>query len=459
MRLGAGAPGATGRERSRTLLPMRMRTRATSIGVHLVTASVAIASLTIAACSGSDDDAGGAASTTSTAAAASTTSTTIVDDGVLRIGALLPLTGPGAALGLTMQASIDIAIDEINEAGGVGGRSVQLRVADEGGDAATAASALDDLVQAGVDAVVGPASSTNALNVLDTTTRDGVVTCSPTASALSLDAYPDDGLFFRTVPSDALQAEAFARAIDQTGRGSVGLFYVDDAYGRPFAGLVRQALASRSIIIQREVAFAATDTDFADDVVTDANLAGVEVVAVIGDSEGGPRLVRALAEATPSGDVPIVVNDTLRGATSAAVLADLPDEAISRVIGVGPRAVIDDPSFVEALAERLPGSPGYFAVNAFDCATVIALAARAAGSTVPREIAGRITGLTTGGTDCRTFADCVAVLDAGRNVDYDGPSGDLQMGPTGDPNRGVFDVFGFTTGGGEVVFSGITVSA
>lgn len=453
---------------------MGQRTASTRLAAALVVAGV------VAGCSGSDGSAD-TAGPTSTIAAAATTSTTIVDDGVLRIGALLPLTGDGASLGLTLQASIDVAIDEINEAGGVGGRSVQLRVADEGGDAATAASALDDLVQAGVDAVVGPASSTNALNVLDTTTRDGIVTCSPTASALSLDDYPDDGLFFRTIPSDALQAEAFARAIDETGRGSVGLFYVDDAYGRPFADLVRQALASRSIIIQREVPFAASDPDFTDDVATVSNLAGVEVVAVIGDADGGPRLVHALASDTSTtgtaaddaaddtvpiggatadateGDVPIVVNDAMRGSSVSGVLADLPDAALARIVGVGPRATVDDPVFAEALAERLPGSPGYFAVNAYDCVTVIALAARAAESTSSREIASRITGLTNGGTDCRTFADCAAVLDAGRNVDYDGPSGSLQLGPDGDANRGVYDVFGYSAGG-EVVLSGITVS-
>ena len=60
--------------------------------------------------------------------------------------------------------------------------------------------------------------------------------------------------------------------------------------------------------------------------------------------------------------------------------------------------------------------------------------------------------------DCRTFADCAAVLDAGRNVDYDGPSGVLQLGPGGDPNRGVYDVFGFAVGGGEVIRSSITIN-
>lgn len=430
---------------------MRRRTGGTSLGALALATALLGASCT---------DSGVDGTPITAAVAASTTSTTIVDDEVLRIGALLPLTGPGSSLGLTLQAAIDVAIDEINEAGGVSGRPVQLRVADEGADAATAASALDDLVQAGVDAVVGPASSTIALTVLDTATRDGIVTCSPTASALALDDYPDDGLFFRTIPSDALQAEAIARAIDETGRGSVGLFYVDDAYGRPFADQVRQALAARSIIIESEVPFSSTDTDFTDDVVTDEHLAGVEVAAVIGDAEGGPRLVRALAETSTSTatDLPIIVNDTMRGDASAAALDGLDEIELARIFGVAPRAAIDDTAFAAAFAERLPSSPGYFAVDAFDCVTLIALAAEAAGSSLPRELASRITGLTTGGTDCRTFADCAAVLEAGRNVDYDGPSGGLQLGADGDANRGVYDVFSIAPDGGETLLSSITVN-
>ena len=94
-----------------------------------------------------------------------------------------------------------------------------------------------------VDAIIGPGSSIVALSVLDTIVRSGVISCSPTATSMSLDEFPDEGMFFRTAPSDTLQAEAIARAVDQTGRSSVGLLYIDDAYGRPFAERLREALA------------------------------------------------------------------------------------------------------------------------------------------------------------------------------------------------------------------------
>ena len=61
-----------------------------------------------------------------------------------------------------------------------------------------------------VDAVVGPTSSLVALGALGDLMAADVLTCSPTASAQALDDYPDRDLFFRTVPSDSLQAAAIA---------------------------------------------------------------------------------------------------------------------------------------------------------------------------------------------------------------------------------------------------------
>jgi branched-chain amino acid transport system substrate-binding protein len=94
-------------------------------------------------------------------------------DGTLRIGALLPTSGELAALGAPMLAGVSMAVQEINDAGGVNGRAVQLVTADEGADPSTAAVAVDHLLRAQrVDAIVGPASSTVALGVLDKIVED-----------------------------------------------------------------------------------------------------------------------------------------------------------------------------------------------------------------------------------------------------------------------------------------------
>ena len=176
-------------------------------------AAVAVAvALVSAACTGDDDN-------LVDETVVDTTTTTIPQqvpsDGRLVIGALLPLTD--TLVGEPMAAAVDTAVDRINEAGGVLDQRVRLIVADEGSSTATATASIQTLLDADVDAIIGPASSLVALSTLDEIVAAGKVTCSPTASALALDGFPDNDLFFRTVPSDSLQASAIAATADQTG--------------------------------------------------------------------------------------------------------------------------------------------------------------------------------------------------------------------------------------------------
>ena len=140
---------------------------------------------------------------------ADTTTTTVraqvTGDGQLVIGALLPLTD--TLLGEPMAAAVQTAVDRINAAGGVLGQRVRLVVTDEGSSTATATASIQTLLDSDVDAIIGPASSLVALSTLDELVTAGKVVCSPTASALALDDFPDSDLFFRTVPSDSLQAQ------------------------------------------------------------------------------------------------------------------------------------------------------------------------------------------------------------------------------------------------------------
>jgi len=417
--------------------------------------------LAVAACSGdspaSTDTVTTPAGTSDENATTTVESTAPAEDGVLRIGVLAPLTGDGAPIGLSIRATVEFAVGQINEAGGVNGRAVQLRVADEGADIATATAGLDELVKDDVDAIIGPTSSTVTLSVLDTIRRNQILACSATATAMSLDDFPDDGLFFRTAPSDSLEAEAMARAIDQTGRSSVGLMYVDDAYGRPFADRLRQALANRSIAVTASVPFSPADSE-SDTAGEISEVAAAQVIAVIGAADSGARVVSAVVDATPAADTPIVVNDAMRGSPAADTFAQFPDAELERIIGVAPRARTDNTDFLDSLRAANPEASGLFAVNAFDCVNLVALAATAVGSSDPRAIAGQIPSVASSGTRCLTFADCSAGLMEGRNVDYDGPSGVLQLAFDGDPNRGVYDVFGYATDASERDMGLLTVN-
>lgn len=407
---------------------------------RLAVALVAIAGLG-AACSGDDVT---SPSSTTVVVPTSVDTRPPADDGRLTIGVLLPITGPASELASGLRSGIDAAVDEIGAAGSFEA-GVRVVAVDEATLERGIPPSVEEIFGEPVDAIVGPASSLVTARLLPVTVPAGVMTCSPTASALSLDGFPDPGpLFVRTIPSDSLQAAALAARLDGTGADIV-LAYVDDAYGRPLLDRVRAELVSLGATVVASVPFDPSDTDFADtarEIVT----SGASTIGIIGDPEAGPRLVQALAPALdPARQTSIWMNDAMRVPASAGIYRRLDPEVLSLLRGVSPRSSVDPSVFA--------GDSTLFAANAYDCTNVIALAAAAGGSTDGRTMAGQITRITTGGTSCTSYAQCSVELAAGRSIDYDGPAGSLDIGPDGDPITGSFDTYGFDPDGTDVTLS------
>ncbi|MGY1838545.1 MULTISPECIES: ABC transporter substrate-binding protein [unclassified Modestobacter] len=163
----------------------------------------------------------------------------------LVVGTLLPLTGNLAFLGPPEVAGAQLAINEVNEAGGVLGQPVQL-VEGDSGDASTdtATQTVDRLLQSNVDAIVGAASSGVSLTVIDTITGAGVLQISPANTSDQFTTYDDNGLYFRTAPPDTLQARALADLIAEDGNNTVGILAINDPYGTGLAQNTRDNLVA-----------------------------------------------------------------------------------------------------------------------------------------------------------------------------------------------------------------------
>jgi len=399
------------------------------------------------ACNGDDDS----ASTTTQTVVTTTSPPPRPDDGVLVLGVLLPTTGPGATLfGEGMIEAVQRAVDEINAAGGVNGADVDLIGADEGATAASAAIGFDILITSGVDAIIGPASSIVALGDLDAPVSAGVLTCSPTATALALDNYPDNGLFFRTVPSDSLQMVAIASVVERTGSTSIAIGYLDDSYGRGLAEALQSAVSESGLAVLAEIAFSGDDEDLADE--ADALLENSpSVVAILGDAGDGTRLLDAVAQATADAEPPtIVVNDALRDAQTQQVIQGLPRQVREQIRGVAPLAVTPNDLELNEL----------YAANAYDCVNLIALASIQAGSQVPTSIAAQMASVSAGGSQCRSFVDCSDRLGRGLQIDYEGPSGNTELSNrTGDPARARFQEFEFDQDGRDEAVSTFEISS
>jgi branched-chain amino acid transport system substrate-binding protein len=400
--------------------------------------AVALAlALAVAACSGDDD-----ASPESTAVA--TTSTLPPPrpgDGELKIGILLPTSD--AVVGEPLVDATESAVAVINEAGGVLGSQIVTVLEDEGATIATAAESIQRLLAEDVDAIVGPSSSLTALGTLDDIVSADVLACSPTASALALDDFPDRELFFRTIPSDSLQAVAIADAVQQSGVRTAAVVHVNDSYGRSFAEAVNSSLEARRITVLETLAFYGHDENLVDDAQQIVDT-GAQAVVVIADGQDGTSFVNALGQVDHGALSRVVLNDAMRTPSSPQVIQALDPDLREKLLGVAPQAAptADDPY----------EPSGFYAVNAFDCVNLIALAALQAGSDAPRDIAGQMANVSAGGAVCRTFEQCAATFAASLDFDYDGPSGVTELiVRQGDPRRALFQTFEFDETGRDVV--------
>jgi branched-chain amino acid transport system substrate-binding protein len=407
---------------------------------------VTVAGVVVAACSS-----GTGAANTTTSSSSSTTSTTVkAEDHELVIGTVLPSGGSVPDLGVSLAAGVQLAVNEINAAGGVFGNPVRLVAQAEGDTAAAALLGVQSLLTAvdggPVDAIVGPVSSTNVLATLAVPSRAGVLTCSPTASALSLDQFPDNGLFFRTVPSDSLQAAALARAVGASGTKSVGVVYLDDAYGRPLAKEVERDMQARSLAVRPTVAVTGNDASIAA-AVKAITAAHPPVVVVIADAVTGPAAIRAL-DAAASTSVQYFVNDAMRHPDASVP----PFEASlgKRVHGMSPLAYPMSDTFLDALHTVDPAAQGLYAVKAYDCVNLIALAAQASGYSSGPSLAASISSTSSDGSGCADFEHCNDVLRDGFNPDYNGPDGHLSIDTGGSPSDAMFEPFSFDANGRDV---------
>jgi branched-chain amino acid transport system substrate-binding protein len=392
--------------------------------------------LTVVALASCTDD--GASSPTVVPGTTTTTTTPErVDDGVLKIGVLLPESGPGATIGQPLVDAALAAGDAINAVGGVLGKPIELVTGfDEGDSVSTARDSIASLIDKGVDAVVGPASSTIALATLPDLLDAGILTCSPTATAMALDNFPDRDLFFRTAPSDSLQAVAMADEAERTGALTAAVVYLDDRYGRPLANATIEALQADNITVDEPIGFVADDDSLVDEAHQVIN-SDAGVIIVIGDTDHGTRMLSSIGEVTGvmPGEVQptIIVNDAMRRPSSPQQIAQLAPDVRARIIGLAPSAtggLPDEP-------------PGAYATNAYDCVNLIALASAQATSDDPAAIAAQMVSVSDGGVTCRLFAECVDLMAQVPNVNYEGPGGQVQLGSDGDPAWYRFDTWGY----------------
>jgi len=217
--------------------------------------------------------------------------------GPLRFGTLLPLTGTLAFLGPPEVAGVQLAINEINEAGGVLGAPVEVVTGDSGDTSTNIASqTVASHQQAGVNAIIGAASSDVTKTVIDSVTQAGILMFSPANTSNDFTTYQDNGLYFRTAPPDLMQGQVLADLISTEGNQSVGILAQNGEYGTGLAQVIVDNLANSGLgeDVVKQVYYDPNASDFSDVVQQMVDL-NPDAIVVIGFDESG-RILQVMNE-------------------------------------------------------------------------------------------------------------------------------------------------------------------
>ena len=407
-------------------------------------ALVAAGALVLAACGG-DEEAATEEVTEETEAPASDCAVT-----TLNIGTILPVTGSLAFLGPPEIAASNFAVEDINAAGGVLGNPVTITQGDSGDTSTDLANTeVDRLLAGGAQVIIGAASSAVSKTVIDKITSAGVVQFSPANTSPDFTEYADNGLYFRTAPSDLLQGRVLANLVIEDGATTAAVLFRQESYGQGLADAFKANFESSGGTVSEFLAYA-PETDTFDAEVDKVVAANPDAVVVIGFEESGTILSTMHERGVgPTAKKVYGVDGNISGLDQ---LVDDPS-ILAGIKGTVPSVDLKSISeFTARLDGAMPAeSQGVYDYGAetYDAIVISALAAEIAGCADGVSIGAQINGVTKDGEKCTDFASCLALVQAGSDIDYDGLGGPYEFVDAGEPAAASFRIITYGAAGAD----------
>jgi len=399
----------------------------------------ATASLALTACGGNSSDSN--SSSDSSSSSSSPSAAAAKGDGTLTIGTLLPQTGDLAFLGPPEIAGVDLAVKEINSAGGVLGKPIVQTKSDSGdGTPDIAGASVDKLLANNADVIVGAASSNVSKSVIDKITGEGVVQFSPANTAAGFDTYPDKGLYFRTAPSDVLQGKVVANQAVKDGYKNVAVLARQDFYGEGLAASAVKNLKAAGVNVTKSVLYNADAENFTAE-VNEIAASKPDAIILVAFNETVKIVPALISKNVGPQDVQMYFVD--------GNLADYSTYKfdLNKVKGTAPSPADLPPSFTKRLLQVNPKIKDFtYGPEAYDTVMMSALAALEANDDSGKAIASHLIDISEGGTKCTGWQQCSDLVKKGEDVDYEGASGPTDMNKTGSLSKGTIGIFQYSKG-------------
>ena len=348
----------------------------------------------------------------------------------IKVGIILGFTGPIETLTPAMRDSAKLAFKEVSDSGALlGGETITPLIADStcvDSDAAVAAAEL--LVSDGVVAIMGAdCSGVTGAIVTNVAVPNGVTMVSPSATSPGLTTLADNGLFFRTAPSDAKGGQVLAQVALDRGLTSVAVTYTNNDYGKGLADVFEASFTSGGGTITTVASHEDGKADYSAEVGV-LGSAGGDALVVIGYlDQGGKGMIQGSLD---SGAFDLfVLSDGMIGQS----LVDAIGADLNGSFGTLPGTQSEGATkFAEISGDIDPTAP--YAGESYDAAALIALAIEAGGSADRSSIVANIKKVANAPGEQifpGELAKGLAILTGGGDIDYQGAT-DVELSTFGD---------------------------
>ncbi|MCB2093420.1 MAG: ABC transporter substrate-binding protein [Rhodobacteraceae bacterium] len=349
----------------------------------------------------------------------------------IKIGVILGFTGPLESITPAMAAGAELAMKEVTDSAKLldGSTVTSIRADSTCVDAAAATAAADRLVTSDkINAIMGAdCSGVTGAILANVAVPNGIVMISPSATSPALSTAEDNGLFFRTAPSDARQGEVVRDILKEHGVKSIAITYTNNDYGKGLAEAIQRNWEESGGTVTLSAAHEDGKADYSAEVGALAS-AGGEVLVVAGYiDQGGSGIVRAALDTGafdkfyfPDGMVGEKLNTNF-GAELNGSMGDYPGT--------------DSPG--AAKFQEMASAAGFdgtsaFAPESYDAAALIMLAMEAARSPLSGDFKDKVMDVANAPGEKiypGELAKALQILDEGGDVDYEGASAVELIGP------------------------------
>jgi len=351
----------------------------------------------------------------------------------IKLGVLIGFTGPIESLTGHMANGAEAAMAEANASGMLldGSTVVSVRADSTCVDSAAATAAAERLITAdGVKGIIGGDCSGVTGAVLQNVARpNGIVMISPSATSPALTTAEDDGLFFRTAPSDAREGEVMADILTEKGIKSIAMTYTNNDYGKGLSDAIATSFVAKGGTVTINTSHEDGKADYSAEVAALA-AAGGDLLVVAGYlDQGGRGIIQASLDTgaytvfgLPGGmvgdNLPIAIGPALDGSYGQVAASDSPGATTLADMGKAATTPWD------------ATSP--YASESYDAAALFILAMQAAGSSDPAVYKDKVLEVANAPGE-KIFPGEIAkgleLLKAGTDIDFEGGSAVELIGP------------------------------